>query len=381
MAFKEKIKGLSKYSIVTSFLAMEVFAFIAFSFGNSFILFGALSLALLVILILFSIFEIKKEGLTDALILVFPLFIYTLLTALGTYMRSHVYVGDYSVGEDVFIPIGILSVALCGYLLAGNKSFKLKTFLIVIYSALSVLVLINLIANIVNFGAFYPVIYKGYYMYFMGKRSSLPVNEIAYTLEGFKLVEVIMSQYVLYPALLLTSSFALFTTSFRKEKKTFIIFLIFTLVAAFALLLVPSKLGLLVTLLALGIDGITILYTKVEKSRKPLRIIMYVVIAIGVIIFLIMLANNQSFLSGISNIIAGNRYLNRLFNSNGYISPLNMMIKNVIGVNFLGFATQETYVGYYEEVHLSGSFFFDTFMTAGVVGVILLSFFLIILYL
>ena len=83
MRLKEKLLGLSKYAIATSFLAMEVFAFIAFSFGNSFVLFGCLSLALLLILILFSIREIKVRGVTDIIFLIFPALMFGLVTALG----------------------------------------------------------------------------------------------------------------------------------------------------------------------------------------------------------------------------------------------------------------------------------------------------------
>ena len=190
MSIKEKIKGLSKYITATSFLALEVFAFIAFSFGANFVLYGSLTLALMIILIIFSIAEIKKRGLTDFIYLLFPLFIFGIVTALGMYMRAHANVGDFNIAELVFIPICLISTSICGYLLAINKTFNIKLFLIVIYGALGLLVLINLIANLVNFGAFYTLIYRGFYMYYGGKRSAVPVNEMAYTLVGLKFVEV-----------------------------------------------------------------------------------------------------------------------------------------------------------------------------------------------
>ena len=377
MSLKEKILNLPKYNVVATFFSLEVFAFIAFSFGSSFILFGTLSAVLLVLLILFSIKEINVDGISNIAALIFPLIMFTLMTVLGSYMRAHVYLGDYKLAENIFVPIGLLTVALCGYLLSLNNTFKIKTFLIVIFSALAILVLINLLINLINFGPFYSLIYKNYYMYYGGKRSSLPLDKMAYTLEGFKFIEVKMSHYVLYPALLLSSSFMLLKTNPKEEKKTFILYSVFTLVALLALLFVPSIYSLIIVILVVAILGVTLLYQKVEVIRKPLTYMMYVVIAIGVIIFLTMLINNQSWASGISNIIANNGLLNKLFNTNRIIKPFNELLVDLIGGNFLGFYGHQISEVVIDETHLSGSFFFDTFMTSGVIGVITLSFFLI----
>ena len=377
MSLKQKILNLPKYNIVATFFALEVFAFIAFSFGSSFILFGVLSLVLMIGLIFFSIKEINVDGISNIAALIFPLIMFVLMTVLGSYMRAHVYLGDYSVAENVFVPIGLLSVALCGYLLSLNNTFKIKTFLIVIFSALGVLVLINLLINLINFGPFYSIIYKNYYMYYAGKRSSLPLDKMAYTLEGFKFIEVKMSHYALYPALLLSSSIMLFKTNPKEEKKTFILYCAFSLAALLALIFVPSIYSLFIIIAVLIIDGVTLLYQKVEKSRKPLTYAMYVIIVLGSLLFLVMLINNQSWASGIRNIIANNSLLNRLLNTNRIVNHFNVMLTDVIGGNFLGFYGHQISEVVIDEAHLSGSFFFDTFMTSGVIGVIALSFFLI----
>lgn len=377
MSLKQKILNLPKYNIVATFFALEVFAFIAFSFGSSFVLFGVLSFVLLIGLVFFSIKEINVDGISNIAALIFPLIMFALMTTLGSYVRAHVYLKDYTLAENIFIPIGILSVALCGYLLSLNDTFKIKTFLIIVLSASGILVLINLLINLINFGPFYSVIYKNYYMYYAGKRSSMPIDKMAYTLEGFKFIEVKMSHYALYPALLLCSSFMLFKTNPKKEKRTFILYCAYTFVALLALILVPSIYSLFIVVAVLLIDGITILYQKVEAVRKPLTYAMYVIIALGVLLFLVMLINNQSWASGVQNIIANNSLLNKLLNTNGIIKPFNSMLINVLGGNFLGFYGYQISEVVIEEAHLSGSFFFDTFMTSGVIGVITLSFFLI----
>ena len=200
-----RIKFLGKYSAAITFLAFEFFALMAFNFSGSFVLFGALSLALCVLLIIFNIAEIKTKGLSNVALFFIPIFLFTLLTAVGNYNIVHTKIfGHFSWAETVFIPLGILPMAFVGCLLSVDKNFKIKTFITVIYSSLAVYVAINLLYNIINFGAFYPIIYKGYYLYYGGMRSSLPVNEFAYVLEGFKFIEVKMSHYVLYPLILLS---------------------------------------------------------------------------------------------------------------------------------------------------------------------------------
>ena len=276
MRLKERILGLSKYAVAMSFLAMEVFAFIAFSFGASFTLYGGLALALLVLLILFLIKEIKERGVTEIIFLLFPLLVFGLITAIGIYVKGHVILGDFSIAEQVFIPFALVSMAGCGYLLAINKTFKIKTFLIVIYGALALLTLINLLANLINFGPFYTIIYKGYYMYYAGKRSSVPVNEIAYTLEGLKFIEAKMSHYVLYPALLLTSVFMLCKINPKDNKRDFLIFLSYGIIACLAFVFVPSKLALIACGFIALIAAVMFLFYKVKASRKVLKTILFV---------------------------------------------------------------------------------------------------------
>ena len=92
-----KLSRLHKYGAAISFLAMEIFALIAFSFGSSYILYGALSLALLVLLILFNIKEISVDGMSSIALFFLPLFLFTVVTALGVYSRAHLHEGDFNI--------------------------------------------------------------------------------------------------------------------------------------------------------------------------------------------------------------------------------------------------------------------------------------------
>ena len=360
-----KLKLLGKYSAAITFLAFEFFALIAFNYSGSFVLFGSLSLALCLLLVLFNIAEIKTKGLSSVALFFIPLFLFVLLTAVGNYNTVHTKVfGHFSWAETVFIPLGLLAMAFNGYLLSIDKNFKLKTFITVIFSALAVYVLINFIYNLISFGAFYPIVYKGYYLYYSGVKSELPVNEFAYVLEGFKFVEVKMAHYVLFPLLLLSSSVMLLFTSPKKEKGYFITYSVFTLLALFALAFIPSLLSLG------GIIAITLLVLVIYlgktyvKTRKVFKIVLFILLGLallGYLFYVIAVA------TGMSNSFTG--ILDRIFNSNRYARRINPILINLFSSSkFLGFYGNQVAPSVIDEVSLSGFFIFDSFMTSGVIG-------------
>ena len=299
-----------------------------------------------------------------------PLFLFILLTGFGTYSIAHTKVGDFSWAETVFIPLGLLPMAFNGYMLSIDKHFKIKTFITVIFSALAVYVLINLVYNLISFGAFYPIFYKGYYMYYNGIKSDIPVNEFAYALEGFKFIEVKMSHYVLYPLLLLSSSVMLLYASPRKEKGYFYSFLVFTLLAVLSLVLVPSILSLAGIVIVAFLLLIIYIGKRYVKSRTALKYILYIflVLFIGFYLFYVI-----AVATGMSESFKG--IMDRVFNSNRFSREVNPILTNLFsGDKFLGFATNTIPPASpglkptVEEVYLSGFFIFDSFMTSGVIG-------------
>jgi len=370
MQLKEKLKSLIKYAPVMAFLSLEVFALIAFSLGNSIILFGSLSLALAIILAIFTYNEINKDGLSKTIFLFFPLVIYVLLIALGTYTKAHVSINDISTGEMVLASLGILSVGAVGYLLSINKAFRPSQFLIIIYSGIALLVIINLIINLINFGAFHTILYKNYYMYYGGQRSSLTVDNIAYALEGFKFIEVKITHYTLYPILLLTSVIGLINISPKKEKYKFITYCVFVVVAVLALVLVPSLYGLIFGFIVLVIMLLSFLYKKFSLKFKPFKITILVFTAFAAVVLLIMILNTQDFSKGFAKAIASVPILNKIFNTNPFVSAYNANLTNVFCTNrFFGYCAHGNALFISDLAPLTDSILFDNFMTSGVIGV------------
>ena len=383
MRLIEKLKGLNKYSIAVVVLALEVFGFIAFSFGSSYLLFGVLSIALTLLLVLFSFNDIKANGFYNLMIFIYPLLLFTIITGLSFHTRGYILLGEYSLAGILFALLGLLSMTFSGYLLSINPKFKIKHFFLVLFGALAALTLLNLIVNLVNFGPFYSIIYKGYYMYYGGARSDIPVEEMAYALEGFKFIEVSMTHYTLYPVLLLSSAVFLLHYFPKQEKKLFITYLCFTVLAVLSLIFVPSIYGLIGALVVGFVILAMFLWHKFEIFRKPLKYTM-VVLGIFAILFLaVVVLNKQSFASGISNMIANNGLLNRLFNTNRIANKYAPLCGDMFDSRYIFgyiFRYITEFVPEDNPAVSSGSFFFDTFMTSGVFGVLALIVVLIVAF-
>ena len=359
------MKLLGKYSAAITFLAFEFFALIAFNYSGSFALFGALSLALCALLILFNFAEIKLNGLSNVGLFFIPLFLFILLTGFGTYSIAHTKYGDFSWAETVFIPLGLLPMAFNGYMLSIDKHFKIKTFITVIFAALAVYVLINFVYNLISFGAFYPIFYKGYYMYYDGVKSEVPVNEMAYALEGFKFIEVKMSHYVLYPLLLLSSSVMLLYTSPVKEKGYFYTYLIFTLLSVLSLALIPSILSIAGILVVAVLLLVIYLSKQYIVARSIFKYVFYfgLVLFIGFYLFYVVVIATGVYQS-FSGILAK-------ITSNKYAQEINPLLVNLFSSDkFLGFAVNPAAGPGLNpvEVYPTGYFIFDSFMTSGVIG-------------
>ena len=220
---KERKIDFSSYAKAVGFLLLEVLAFISFGLGYSFAFYAILSIVMVVLIVLVSLRDIKKDGLMNLAIFIFPLLIYGVLSALSFFALEETGFVYHHSAWLVFIPLGLASFAACGYLAASIKTFNLKQALLVIYSALAIYVFINFIASMVQFGPFYTIRYKGYSLYYNGAPSPT-IDTMAFALVGFKFSEVSIEFYSLFPTVLLSSGLALAFMKPSEEKKMFYLY-------------------------------------------------------------------------------------------------------------------------------------------------------------
>lgn len=372
--------NFSAFGNVVAFFTLEVLAFIAFSLGTSYILYSVLSLVLLVFLLLVTWKQINKDGLATYAFFLFPVLVYGLLSALSSFTWDPLFSLH---GLSFFIPFGMTCFAACGFLASSLKTFKISQALLVIYSAIAVLTLINLLATMIEFTPFYTLIYRGKYIYYDGNISEVSVSGMAFALMGFSVSEVSVEYFSLFPSLLLSAVIPLFFIKFKENKSVFSLYLVYFLLGVISLILTVSKVTLITDFLVAVVVLFVLLFAKLNWKGKVLKIVFIVFLCLFIVGFALVFCNAQTDVSAfkwLQNIIANNALLDRLFNSNRFISKYNAILYDVISNDkFFGFYHfAEMTEGYLNGLYPSSSWIFDNFMTSGVFGVVFFAFFLVI---
>lgn len=360
------------YGTVVGFLCLEVLAFVAFNLGHSFLLFGILSVVLAALLAVVTFRQIKKDGITTYLFFLFPIVIFGLLTALSGF---NIYsIGGIGMAENIFVPLGLLGFGMSGFLTAYIKQFKIKHALLVIYIALGLFVLINLLITMIYYVPFYTIIYRNYYIFYNGQPSVEPIGSMAYMLFGFQLKEVSLLYWSLYPSILLTAVVPLFFIKFKEDKKTFLIYAVLAFIAFISLLFIISKITLITdVILVLGI-AVIIVGAKIKAARPTLNVMMITLGVIALLVILVMFINaqkNWGFTSGIRSLISGNSLLNRVFNSNRYSLNVNVIFQDLFSTfKLFGCPVGGSFLDYPNGVPqvLSNIWLFDNIMGGGLFG-------------
>ena len=360
------------YGTVLGFLSLEVLAFIGFNLGHSFLLFAILSLVLAALLVVVTFRQIKKDGLTTYLFFLFPLVIFGLLTALNGF--NYYSIGAIGMAQSIFVPLGLLGIGLSGFLSSYLKQFKIKYALLVTYCALGLFVLINLFITMIYYVPFYPLIYSNYYIFYNGHPSVVPIGEMAYMLYGFQLKEVSLTYWSLYPSILLTAVIPLFFMKYKENKREFLIYAGLALLAFISLLFTMSKITLISDLiLVLGI-AIIVIGGKLKASRPILNVMMITLGVIMLLVIMVMFINAQTswgFTGSIRNIISSNSLLNRLFNTNRFVKPIDTIFQDLFtSFKLFGCPVGGSFLDYPNGVPqvLSNMWLFDNLMSSGLFG-------------
>ena len=368
---KRKI-NFKDYGTVMGFLSFEVLAFISFYLGHSFLLYGILSTVLGLLLLLVTLRQIKKDGITTYLFFLFPLVMFGILTALNGF--SYYSIGAIGYASGIFVPIAFLFIGLAGFLTSYLPTFKIKYALLVIYVALGLFVLINLFITMIYYVPFYTLKYANSYIFYDGKPSSVPIGKMAYMLYGFSIKEVSLAYWELFPSLLLTSVIPLFFLKIKENKIEFAIYSTLAFIAFLSLLFTINKFTLISDLvLFLGI-AIIVVAGKFIKSRQIVNVMMItlgVILVLGITLIFFNAQTNWGFTSGLRNALASKALLNRLFNTNRFIVPINTVMQDILTrFKLFGCPVGGSILDYPNGVAqvLSNFWLFDNLMSSGLFG-------------
>lgn len=384
LTFQEKMKSYVK---VVLFLLLEVMAVCAFSLGNSFIFQSIIIIILAIVASVVSYVEYKKEEFTSFLFFLFPLFMFGLLAALSNFTSDPAYVLGKSVGVNLLISFGLGSFALTGYLLSSHVEIKISKVIFVVYCALAAYVLINFLATMVQFEPFYTLRYQNYHVYYDGLMNPTPVSEMAFALMGFSFKEVSIQYYTFFANILLSSCLGLLFVKYKENKKQFIAYVAFTAIALISLLFTVNKMSIIFTLGELLVIGcIFFLYKYKEKINfKYVKFTAGAILGFAGVFLLFFILNSQLFfgseIKGVRDTISGNSLLDKIFNTNFFARKINPLLDGIFDFKSktYGYVTMSSdyFQGIYTDgMYPIGSWFFDTFLVAGLFGAILLTFFI-----
>lgn len=346
---------------------------VSFNLSGSVILYSALMVVTLGLIIAFGYKEIKTKGMSSLFFFLIPLVCYGLLSILSGFTKDPLSEA-HNPAVKVFVMLGLLCFASVGYLSNQAQEFKIKNVLLGIYAALGLYVLINLFITMIQFSPFYPIIYKGYGFYYDGAfTETQKIENMAYALMGFGSKEVTLSYFTLFASLLSSSVVALFFINPKEDRRTFIAYAVLGGIGLLALFLTPSKMTLITDAALVVTCVLIVLSKKIKWNTKIVKIVVLVIAIILGLLFLIFVLNAQegiAGLRGLQNAIAGNAFLNKLFNTNGLSSGYKNVISHLTTSGLMaGFQPGYYDLGTMEKgFFLSGSWLFDNVMISGVFG-------------
>lgn len=336
MDLKTKLHALvDKYDSLLIFLVIECLALTAFSLADANIIFRYLGFIIAIILIPFALmFTSKQEWLSLGLFSI-PLVVIALLTGFSTFTISM----GFGLLDNLSVFLGTLAFFFLGFAVRRIKKFKIDTALLTIGAAMAVLVFLSLVYSIYQYGLFHVSLYEGLVYYYDGRL--FVVSEETKWLLGFSFVEIKIEYVSLFGTMLTTALAGLLYISPREEPRKFLLTALIGGVGLLSIVVLPNlnALYLLIPVLIFAL-----LYRFVKAREKVGNIIQYVFLGfLGVasIILLVVVLNNAG-LGFISNTIAGNSFLNRLLNTNRFVSPINEVLKPMLtSGSFFGFPLTE----------------------------------------
>lgn len=366
----EKERTISIVSTVGMFLLLEVLAFVSFGLSNSYIVYAFVGVFVAIILFVAHFSLLRKEGLSSIIIFLIPLLLFGFITALNAFNSST----NTSMLIRVLTPFGFLAFSALGYLSAFNKFFKISTALTLIYGGLALYVIICLVATMIQFVPFYTIIYKNYYIYYNGARTSSSIGSMAYILNGFSIHEVSLGYFSLFPSVLSTSVIALLFISPKKETKKFVLYALFGFIGLITLLFTPTRMTLITDFLIAIVLIFIVLFGKNKINGKIFSKVVLVLSILFILLFLILFLNAQTgwgFTAGLRNAIVNVGILNKLFN-NSIVARYNVLLNGCLSFNrWLGFMPSLEYSSALHEDYLSKSIIFDTLLFSGLFGLVI----------
>lgn len=328
MSLSEKLKEQDSLLL---FLVLECLSLCSFGLGNINYVFYGLGIIVGAASLLLCFSKFKGENLKTLLFFAVPMFVLSFFVSFGKLLSGNVFLNIL-----VFLSINIF--LFMGMVMRRFKGFDINVVLIVIGFSIALLVLISVIYTWTQYGFFYAARFKNTPIYYYNAETFDITKESGF-LVGFKFLDVDLHYTSVFAVLLCCYLFALPFASPKENKRVFYMYLGLGVLGIIYLLTLPNFKAFIFLIPGLAVS----LCYKFLKDNKLFNIIIeYVFIglaALAIVFFFIALRNASG--AGISNTIANNAFLNRIFNTNRIMTNVNPILKECsLTANLFGFITE-----------------------------------------
>lgn len=372
MDLKTKLHAIvSKYDSLIIFLVIECLALTAFSLADANAIFRYLGFLIALALLPFALmFTSKKEWLSLGLFAI-PLVVIAFLSGFSTFSSSM----GFGLLDNLSVFLGTLAFFFLGFAVRRVKKFKIDIALLVIGAAMALLVFFSLIYSLYQYGPFHVAIYDGLVYYYDGRL--FVVSEESKWLLGFSFVEISIDYISLFGAMTSTALAGLLYVSPKKEPRKFALIAAIGAIGLLSIILLPNLNALY---LLIPVVVFALLYRFVQAREKWGNVVQYVFFAfLGIAgIVLLVAIINASGSNFVSNLIEGNVLLNRLFNANRFVRPINDVLRMMFTSGGI-FGYPLTYIE--GLVANTGAFEFEIIKEGGVLAFLsLLTFIILVIF-
>jgi hypothetical protein len=338
---------------ILSFAILALLFLLSFSLGGSDYTY-LLEAAGFLVAVLCVLFLEKPVAASEKKALFFyaiPLLVFALFTSFGRFWLS----GGTLFLSSAFVNLmGFVGYFLLGYLYRRLQSFNWLYLFVAVLGGLALLVLINAIITLVDYGPFYLARYAAYERFEDG--IAYPISNEYGFLNGFHVTLVTPSYGLSYAFLLASSLSALFFISPKEKKELFITIAVLGEIGLLSLVLAFSK-RILFVYAFLMVLAVILRFVRFPKQTPKWEKITFWVILGVVGIFLLI-----AFINGLAGIAALNQgFLGKIFNNSRLAimsQILQVSFKPNGRFNFLGlFGMDPAQSGYWNNSRISAGFY------------------------
>ncbi len=326
------ISRFKEANSLTAFLILECLAITSFALGGVNFVFYIVGTLVAIFAILTTIDKFSKQEKMSLLIYLGTMCVLSIFLSFGKLL-----LGSYSFG-NILVFLAINAFLLLGLCSRKIEGFKTETMVLVIGFSIAVLVFISMFYSWIQYGFFYAEIYKDSPIYYYNANLFDITKEGGFFI-GLNFKEVSLSYSGIFGLILSCYLLPLFYIKPKQETRRFCMYAAIGALGVIYLITIPNLIALafLIPVVAIGL-----IYKYLRKNELFMKIVRYSIYTLSALIFvfficvLISISGNNGF----SNYIESNYILNRIFNNNGWMHYINIVLeKAILPQNFFGFNT------------------------------------------